>query len=92
MERKVENIVLQGVSYNSCGMEPECDKAKRERKSTNTDQRYSHPPPYEPPVILSTDLGLQLPHFIHSLHCIVSTVEKIGMSIAAHLLEICGFY
>ena len=41
MERKVENTVLQWVSYDSCAMEPECDemKQKREKKSITTGQK-----------------------------------------------------
>ena len=37
---------------------------------------YSHPPPNEPPMILSVDPILQLPNFIDSFFCIVSIVEN----------------
>jgi hypothetical protein len=52
---------------------------------------YSDPPPKkppplnEPPAILNADLRSDLLYFIHDCHCIVSTVEKIGVAIAIGL-------
>jgi hypothetical protein len=59
---------------------------------------YSDPPPKkppplnEPPAILNADLRSDLLYFIHDCHCIVSTVEKIGVAIAIGPPKTCQFY
>ena len=53
---------------------------------------HGHPPPNEPPATPSVDPILQLPNFIGSFCCIVSIVEKIGVSIGFCLPEIYRFY
>jgi len=38
------------------------------------------------------DLILQLPNFVGGFYCMVSNVEKNGVSTGPHLPVICGFY